>query len=119
MMVMNKFREFEKCLKKIEEENIKIFEQKDEFEVNVEVQVVFIVFFEIIGVESELKWKKEMEEKDEEFSCFKQEMKKFNIVMIDLFRVVDELNRKIVEFEKYCIEVEKLWKEVVEEINKL
>lgn len=46
-------------------------------------------------------------------------MKKFNIVMIDLFRVVDELNRKIVEFEKYCIEVEKLWKEVVEEINKL
>ncbi|XP_068679656.1 golgin subfamily A member 4-like isoform X2 [Montipora foliosa] len=119
MMAMNKSRELEKRLKKIEEENTKILEQKDELEANVEAQAASIVSFETIGVESELKWKKEMEEKDEELSCLKQEMKKSNIAMTDLLRVVDELNRKIAELEKHCIEAEKSRKEAAEEINKL
>ena len=119
MMAVNKSRELEKRLKRAEEETNRILEQKNELEANVEAQAASIVSFERIGVESELKWKKEMDEKGKELDSIKQEMKKSNIAMTNLLRVVDDLNRKIAELEKHCLEAEKSRKEAAEEVNKL
>ena len=119
MMAVNKSRELEKRLKKAEEENIKIQEQKNELEANVEAQASSIVSFETIGLENEVKWMTELKEKDEELLSLKQEMKKSNIALTDLLRVVDELKSKISELEKQCNEAEKSRKEAVEEINNL
>lgn len=119
MMAVNKSRELEKRLKKAEEENIKIQEQKNELEANIEAQAASIVSFETIGLENEVKWMTELKEKDEELLSLKQEMKKSNIALTDLLRVVDELKSKIAELEKQCNEAEKSRKEAVEEINNL
>lgn len=119
MMAVNKSRELEKRLKKAEEETNRTLEQKNELEANVEAQAASIASFERIGVESELKWKKEMDEKVEELDSLKQEMKKSNIAMTNLLRVVDDLNKKIAELERHCLEAEKSRKEAAEEVNKL
>ena len=119
MMAVNKSRELEKRLKKAEEENIKIQEQKNELEANVEAQAASIVSFETIGLENEVKWMTELKEKDEELYSLKGEMKKSNIALTDLLRVVDELKSKIAELEKQCNEAAKSRKEAVEEINNL
>lgn len=119
MMAVNKSRELEKRLKRAEEETNRVLEQKSELEANVEAQAASIVSFERIGVESELKWKKEMDEKGKELDSLKQEMKKSNVAMTNLLRVVDDLNRKIAELEKHCLEAEKSRKEAAEEVNKL
>ena len=119
MMAVNKSRELEKRLKIAEEENIKIQDQKNELEANVEAQAVSIVSFETIGVENEVKWKKDMEAKDEQLKYLKQEIKKSNIALTDLLKVVDELKSKTVELEKHCSEAEESRQEAVEEINNL
>lgn len=119
MMAVNKSRELEKRLKIAEEENIKIRDQKNELESNIEAQAASIVSFETIGIENEVKWKKDVEEKDEQLNYLKQEIKNSNIALTDLLKVVDELKSKIVELEKHCSEAEESRKEAVEEINNL
>ena len=119
MMAVNKSRELEKRLKKSEEENVKIQEQKNELEENVDAQAATIVSLETISHENEEKWKNELDQKDEQLDSLKQEMKKSNIALSDLLRVVDELKSKIAEIEKQCGEAEKSRKEAVEEINNI
>ena len=119
MMAVNKSRELEKRLKKAEEENFKLQEHKSELEANVEAQASSIMSFGTIGKENELKWRKDLDEKEKQLDSIKQEMKKSNIAMSDLLRVVDDLKSKIAELEKQCSEAEKSRQEAVSEINNL
>ena len=119
MMALNKSRELEKRLNKAQEENIKIREQNSELEANVEAQAASILSFETMNKESELRWRNDLDEKDEQLECLKEEIKKSSIAMTDLLRVVDDQKSKIAKLEKNCDEAEKSQKEAVDEVNNL
>ena len=119
MMALNKSRELEKRLNKAQEENIKIREQNNELEANVEAQAASILSFETMTKESELRWRNDLDEKDEQLECLKEESRKSNIAMTDLLRVVNDQKSKIAKLEKNCDEAVKSKKEVVDEVNNL
>lgn len=119
MMALNKSRELEKRLNKAQEENIKIREQNNELEANVEAQASSILSFETMNKESELRWRNDLDEKDEQLECLKEEIKKSSIAMTDLLRVVDDQKSKIAKLEKNGDEAEKSQKEAVDDVNNL
>ena len=118
-MAENKCRDLEKRLKEVEEENVKLQEEKIELEENLEAKTANLSSVEMLAKENVLKWKKELDQKDKQVYSLNQDMKKSNVSLSELLRVVDELKSKISELEKQCIQVEESHKEVMEERNNL
>ncbi|KAJ7387122.1 hypothetical protein OS493_004087 [Desmophyllum pertusum] len=118
-MAENKCRDLEKRLKRAEEENLKIQEEKIEVEASLESKTANLTSVEMLAKENVFKWKKELDQKDEKLHALSQDMKKSNVSLSELLRVVDELRNKNGELEKECSHAEKSRKEVIEDRNNL
>ncbi|KAL9981911.1 hypothetical protein ACROYT_G010675 [Oculina patagonica] len=118
-MAENKCRDLEKRLKKAEEENFKLQEEKVDLEESLEAKTANLTSVEMLAKENVLKWKKELDQKDKQLHSLNQDLKKSNVSLAEMLRVVDELKSKISQLEKQCSQAEKSRKEVIEERNNL
>lgn len=118
-MAENKCRDLEKRLKEVEEENVRLQEEKIELEENLEAKTANLSSVEMLAKENVLKWKKELDQKDKQIYSLNQDLKKSNVSLSELLRVIDELKSKVSELEKQCSQAEKSHKEVIDERKNL